>query len=157
MYLGTSFDTARLATEAWQGVNHWGVLHNPEVLRVVARLLAEPRHGALRTFIDTCVAKSSRCRRQSTRTAADISLASTPRSLKSREQQADEWFALAEQLIATDALGAEQGCRKAGDGLGKGQQRIVRESVVAHGSMPRFGVRAVLRVRSEPERGHRAC
>lgn len=38
-------------------VSHWGMLHNPEVLRVVAGLLAEPRHGALRTFIDNCVSK----------------------------------------------------------------------------------------------------
>jgi hypothetical protein len=40
-----------------ENISHWGMLHNPEVLRVVARLLAEPRHGAFRTFIDTCVAK----------------------------------------------------------------------------------------------------
>lgn len=38
-------------------VSHWGMLHNPDVLRVVARVLAEPRHGAFRTFIDTCVSK----------------------------------------------------------------------------------------------------
>jgi hypothetical protein len=38
-------------------VSHMGMVHNPEVLRVVAGLLAEHRHGAFRTFIDTCVAK----------------------------------------------------------------------------------------------------
>ncbi|MGF6780816.1 esterase/lipase family protein [Paraburkholderia sp. GAS334] len=38
-------------------VSHMGMVHNPEVLRVVAGLLAEPRHGAFRTFIDTCIAK----------------------------------------------------------------------------------------------------
>jgi hypothetical protein len=38
-------------------VSHWGMVHNPEVLRVVARLLAEPRHGAFRTLFDTCVTK----------------------------------------------------------------------------------------------------
>jgi len=39
-------------------------------------------------------------------------LDSTPRNSKSREQQADEWFALAEQLTDTDAVGAEQAYRK---------------------------------------------
>jgi tetratricopeptide (TPR) repeat protein len=39
-------------------------------------------------------------------------LDSTPRNLKSREQQADEWFALAEQLTSTDVVGAEQAYRK---------------------------------------------
>jgi hypothetical protein len=34
-----------------------GMVHNPVVLRVVASLLAEPRHGVFRTFIDTCIAK----------------------------------------------------------------------------------------------------
>jgi hypothetical protein len=29
----------------------------PQVLRVVASLLAEPRHSAFRTFIDTCIAE----------------------------------------------------------------------------------------------------
>jgi hypothetical protein len=38
-------------------VSHWGMIHNPEVLGVVARLLAEPRHGAFRTFVDNCVTK----------------------------------------------------------------------------------------------------
>jgi hypothetical protein len=38
-------------------VSHWGMLHNPEVLRVVAGLLAEPRHCALRTFIDNCLSR----------------------------------------------------------------------------------------------------
>ena len=36
----------------------------------------------------------------------------TPRNLKSREQQADEWFALGEQLTSTDVVGAEQAYRK---------------------------------------------
>jgi tetratricopeptide (TPR) repeat protein len=36
----------------------------------------------------------------------------TPRNLKSREQQADEWFALGEQLTGTDVVGAEQAYRK---------------------------------------------
>jgi hypothetical protein len=31
------------------------MIHNPEVLRVVARLLAEHRHGTFRTLFDTCV------------------------------------------------------------------------------------------------------
>ena len=39
-------------------------------------------------------------------------LDSIPRNLKSREQQADEWFALGEQLISTDVVGAEQAYRK---------------------------------------------
>jgi tetratricopeptide (TPR) repeat protein len=39
-------------------------------------------------------------------------LDSSPRNLKSREHQADEWFALAEQLTDTDAVGAEQAYRK---------------------------------------------
>jgi tetratricopeptide (TPR) repeat protein len=39
-------------------------------------------------------------------------LDSTPRNLKSREQQADEWFALGEQLTSTDVVGAEQAYRK---------------------------------------------
>jgi hypothetical protein len=38
-------------------VSHWGMIHNPEVLRVVARLLAEHRHGTFRTLFDTCVTK----------------------------------------------------------------------------------------------------
>jgi hypothetical protein len=38
-------------------VSHWGMLHNPEVLRVIAHLLAEPRHGAFRTFLDTYVTR----------------------------------------------------------------------------------------------------
>jgi tetratricopeptide (TPR) repeat protein len=40
-------------------------------------------------------------------------LDSAPRNRASREQQADEWFALAEQLTRTDAIGAEQAYRKA--------------------------------------------
>ncbi|CAN7734291.1 tetratricopeptide repeat protein [Caballeronia sp. LjRoot29] len=40
-------------------------------------------------------------------------LDATPRTLKSRTQQADEWVALAEQLTSTDVLGAEQAYRKA--------------------------------------------
>jgi hypothetical protein len=32
--------------------------------------------------------------------------------VKSREQQADEWFALAEQLTDTDPVGAEPAYRK---------------------------------------------
>ncbi|MFT4438848.1 tetratricopeptide repeat protein [Caballeronia sp. 15715] len=39
-------------------------------------------------------------------------LDSSPENLKSPEQQADEWFALAEQLTDTDAVGAEQAYRK---------------------------------------------
>jgi tetratricopeptide (TPR) repeat protein len=39
-------------------------------------------------------------------------LDSTPRNLKSREQQADKWFALGEQLTSTDVVGAEQAYRK---------------------------------------------
>ncbi|SAL07491.1 TPR repeat-containing protein [Caballeronia arationis] len=39
-------------------------------------------------------------------------LDSTPRNLKNREQQAAEWFALAEQLTGTDVVGAEQAYRK---------------------------------------------
>ena len=39
-------------------------------------------------------------------------LDSIPRNLKSREQQADEWFALGEQLTSTDVVGAEQAYRK---------------------------------------------
>jgi len=39
-------------------------------------------------------------------------LDATPRNLKSREQQADEWFALGEQLTNTDVVGAEQAYRK---------------------------------------------
>jgi tetratricopeptide (TPR) repeat protein len=39
-------------------------------------------------------------------------LDSTPRNLKSREQQADEWFALGEQLTGTDVVGEEQAYRK---------------------------------------------
>jgi tetratricopeptide (TPR) repeat protein len=39
-------------------------------------------------------------------------LDSTPRNLKSRERQADEWFALGEQLSSTDVVGAEQAYRK---------------------------------------------
>ena len=39
-------------------------------------------------------------------------LDSAPRNLKSREQQADEWFALAEQLTHTDVVGAERAYRK---------------------------------------------
>jgi hypothetical protein len=38
-------------------VSHWGMIHNPEVLRVVARLLAEHRHGTFRTLFDTCGTK----------------------------------------------------------------------------------------------------
>ncbi|RFU49571.1 tetratricopeptide repeat protein [Paraburkholderia sp. DHOC27] len=40
-------------------------------------------------------------------------LDTTPRSMRSREQQAAEWFALAEQLVDSDAVGAEQAYRKA--------------------------------------------
>jgi hypothetical protein len=40
-----------------ENVSHWGMLHNPDVLRVVARLLAEHQHGTLRTLLDTCVTK----------------------------------------------------------------------------------------------------
>jgi hypothetical protein len=36
-------------------------------------------------------------------------LDSTPRNRTSREQQAEEWFALAEQLTGNDVVGAEQG------------------------------------------------
>ncbi|WP_168787344.1 tetratricopeptide repeat protein [Paraburkholderia aromaticivorans] len=39
-------------------------------------------------------------------------LDSTPRNLGSREQQANEWFALAEQLTDGDVVGAEQAYRK---------------------------------------------
>jgi tetratricopeptide (TPR) repeat protein len=39
-------------------------------------------------------------------------LDTAPRDVKSREQQADEWFALAEQLTDTDAVGAEHAYRK---------------------------------------------
>jgi tetratricopeptide (TPR) repeat protein len=39
-------------------------------------------------------------------------LDSAPRSLASREEQAEEWFALAEQLTRTDTVGAEQAYRK---------------------------------------------
>jgi len=39
-------------------------------------------------------------------------LDSTPRNLKSREKQAEEWFALGEQLTSTDVVGAEQAYRK---------------------------------------------
>jgi tetratricopeptide (TPR) repeat protein len=39
-------------------------------------------------------------------------LDSLPRNLKSREQQAEEWFALGEQLTSTDVVGAEQAYRK---------------------------------------------
>ena len=39
-------------------------------------------------------------------------LDSIPRNLKSREQQADEWFALGEQLTGTDVVGEEQAYRK---------------------------------------------
>lgn len=38
-------------------VSHIGMVYSPVVLRVMASLLADPHHGALRTFIDTCVAK----------------------------------------------------------------------------------------------------
>jgi tetratricopeptide (TPR) repeat protein len=40
-------------------------------------------------------------------------LDTTPRTLKSRTQQADDWVALAEQLTRTDVVGAEQAYRKA--------------------------------------------
>ena len=39
-------------------------------------------------------------------------LDSTPQSQRSREQQAQEWFALAEQLVDADVVGAEQAYRK---------------------------------------------
>ncbi|MFM0483346.1 tetratricopeptide repeat protein [Paraburkholderia strydomiana] len=39
-------------------------------------------------------------------------LDSVPRNQESREEQAEEWFALAEQLTETDAVGAEQAYRK---------------------------------------------
>ena len=39
-------------------------------------------------------------------------LDSAPRNRTSRKQQAEEWFALAEQLAETDAFGAEQAYRK---------------------------------------------
>jgi tetratricopeptide (TPR) repeat protein len=39
-------------------------------------------------------------------------LDSAPRNRTSRKQQAEEWFALAEQLTETDAIGAEQAYRK---------------------------------------------
>jgi tetratricopeptide (TPR) repeat protein len=39
-------------------------------------------------------------------------LDSAPRNLKNREQQAAEWFALAEQLTDTDIVGAEQAYRR---------------------------------------------
>jgi hypothetical protein len=35
-------------------VSHRGMLHGPEVLRVVAKLLAEPRGGSCCTVLDTC-------------------------------------------------------------------------------------------------------
>lgn len=38
-------------------VSHLGMVHHPEVLRVVAQLLAEPHQGAFGTFVDTCVTK----------------------------------------------------------------------------------------------------
>jgi pimeloyl-ACP methyl ester carboxylesterase len=38
-------------------VSHWGMVHHPEVLRVVARLLAEPRHRSFRSLLDACVTK----------------------------------------------------------------------------------------------------
>ncbi|MGF6768703.1 tetratricopeptide (TPR) repeat protein [Paraburkholderia sp. GAS199] len=40
-------------------------------------------------------------------------LDAAPQNLRNREQQADEWFALAEQLLETDVVGAEQAYRKA--------------------------------------------
>lgn len=40
-------------------------------------------------------------------------LDAVPRNQESREEQAEEWFALAEQLTETDAVGAEQAYRKA--------------------------------------------
>ncbi|WMY11258.1 tetratricopeptide repeat protein [Paraburkholderia phenoliruptrix] len=39
-------------------------------------------------------------------------LDSVPRNQENREEQAEEWFALAEQLTETDAVGAEQAYRK---------------------------------------------
>jgi tetratricopeptide (TPR) repeat protein len=39
-------------------------------------------------------------------------LDSTPRDQRSREQQAQAWFVLAEQLVSDDAVGAEQAYRK---------------------------------------------
>lgn len=48
-------ESARHRNIEVDNVSHWGMLHNPEVLRVVAQLLAEPRHGALRTFMNTCL------------------------------------------------------------------------------------------------------
>jgi tetratricopeptide (TPR) repeat protein len=39
-------------------------------------------------------------------------LDSVPRNQESREEQAEEWFALAEQLTETDAVGAEHAYRK---------------------------------------------
>lgn len=40
-------------------------------------------------------------------------LDAAPQSVRDREQQADDWFALAEQLMETDVTGAEQAYRKA--------------------------------------------
>jgi tetratricopeptide (TPR) repeat protein len=40
-------------------------------------------------------------------------LDAAPQSQRSREQQAEEWFALAEHLMGTDVVGAEQAYRKA--------------------------------------------
>jgi hypothetical protein len=38
-------------------ISHMGMVHSPVVLRVVASLLAEPHHGTVRTFIDSCLLK----------------------------------------------------------------------------------------------------
>ncbi|MGF6574864.1 tetratricopeptide (TPR) repeat protein [Paraburkholderia sp. GAS333] len=42
-------------------------------------------------------------------------LDAAPQSLRNREQQANDWFALAEQLMETNVVGAEQAYRKAVD------------------------------------------
>lgn len=39
---------------AVDSVSHWGMLHSPEVLQAVARLLAEPEHRVVRILTDKC-------------------------------------------------------------------------------------------------------
>ncbi|AXF17124.1 hypothetical protein CUJ87_22530 [Paraburkholderia caledonica] len=102
-----------------------------KILRTLAKLKAElpdelPLSGIRITSVgDTVAVKSGKAQwdAASGQLLLDFEVApirgdvafldSVPRNQESREEQAEEWFALAEQLTETDAVGAEQAYRKA--------------------------------------------
>jgi tetratricopeptide (TPR) repeat protein len=101
-----------------------------KILRALARLKADlpeelPLSGIRITAIgDTIAVKTGQSQWDATSgqhlldfevapLGGDVAfLDTTPRTQRSKQQQAEEWFALAEQLASSDVVGAEQAYRK---------------------------------------------